>query len=382
VPAFGALRPAARVVAGFAPPDSSTVPFEQIGQSAVKRLWRQKSEFKRLAKHCTHRRLAKIGRVRAAIVSDLHLGLASRADLLRRAPVLEAMLEAIAPAGELVLLGDLVELRERPVAQVLGDALPILRRIGAATAGKRITIVPGNHDHRLAAPRSAPLAAIADALGRERVRVTYPGLWVRPGVYATHGHYLDVHNTVPSFERLAIGAVRRSRGDGLPATPADYEAAVAPVYDLAYSMAQRSGRRRSVAGSQSSLRIWQLLNGRGGRVAAVGLAAAIAGLNAIGLGPLKADLSAIELREAGLRGMRTVIDRLGIEADHVIFGHTHRSGPHERDEGWGPLMNTGSWIHEPAFLGREPKESPYWPGHVALVPEAGPPELRTVLDDL
>jgi hypothetical protein len=28
---------------------SSTVPFEQIGQSAVKRLWRQKSEFTRLA---------------------------------------------------------------------------------------------------------------------------------------------------------------------------------------------------------------------------------------------------------------------------------------------------------------------------------------------
>jgi hypothetical protein len=25
--------------------ESSTVPFEQIGQSAVKRLWRQKSEF-------------------------------------------------------------------------------------------------------------------------------------------------------------------------------------------------------------------------------------------------------------------------------------------------------------------------------------------------
>jgi hypothetical protein len=28
--------------------ESSSVPFEQIGQSAVKRLWRQKSEFKGL----------------------------------------------------------------------------------------------------------------------------------------------------------------------------------------------------------------------------------------------------------------------------------------------------------------------------------------------
>ena len=40
--------------------------------------------------------------------------------------------------------------------------------------------------------------------------------------------------------------------------------------------------------------------------------------------------------------------------------------------GWGPLINTGSWIHEPAFLGREPKDSPYWPGHVVIVPPNTP----------
>jgi len=117
-------------------------------------------------------------------------------------------------------------------------------------------------------------------------------------------------------------------------------------------------------------------------VPALALGAAIGALNRAGLGPLKADLSAVELREAGLRGMNMVIERLGIDAPHVIFGHTHRSGPHERDAGWGPLMNTGSWIFEPAFLGREPKDSPYWPGHVAFVPDAGPPELVTVVDRL
>jgi hypothetical protein len=46
------------------------------------------------------------------------------------------------------------------------------------------------------------------------------------------------------------------------------------------------------------------------------------------------------------------------------------------------LINTGSWIYEPAFLGASPKDSPYWPGHVALVPESGPPELVTLLDEL
>jgi Calcineurin-like phosphoesterase superfamily domain len=336
--------------------------------------------------------------VRAAIVSDLHLGLASGRDLLRREPILQALTEAIEDADHLVLLGDLLELRERPVGRVLADAVPVLRRIGAAADGMRITIVPGNHDHQLAAPlidgvpfevetffeppSHGPLGVVADALGRDGVRLAYPGLWVRDDVYATHGHYLDVHNTVPTFERLAIGAVQRFAGP-LPAdgrlTPEDYEAAVGPVYALTYALAQAVREGRSVAGAQTSVRLWQRLNGR---VAALALGGAIAGLNRIGLGPLKADVSAVELREAGLRGMRTVIDRLGIEAEHVLFGHTHRSGPHERDAGWGPLMNTGSWIYEPAFLGSEPKESPYWPGHVAYVTDDGPPELVTLLDAL
>ncbi|MEA2440180.1 MAG: hypothetical protein QOH76_1604 [Thermoleophilaceae bacterium] len=349
----------------------------------------------------------------AAIFSDLHLGLASGRDLLRRAPVLDALLGAMADVDEIVLLGDVVELRERPVAHVLADALPVLRRIGEAAAGRPVTIVPGNHDHELAAPLlesvrmqdgggalavetvleppgGGPLGAVADALGRDNVRLAYPGLWVRPDVFATHGHYLDVHNTVPTFERLAIGAVQRVAGR-FPAdraiTPDDYEAAVGPVYALTYAMAQSARRGRSVAGSQTSVRVWRLFNGAGGRLPAlllggVALPAAIAGLNRAGLGPLKADLSAVELRRAGLRGMATVVDRLGIDAGHVIFGHTHRSGPHPGDEGWGRLMNTGSWIHEPAFLGHSPKDSPYWPGHAAIVPDEGPPELVTLVDEL
>jgi predicted phosphodiesterase len=348
--------------------------------------------------------------VSTAIVSDLHLGLSGGRDLLRHAPVLEALVAALADVDELVLLGDLVELRERPVGHVLADAVPVLRRIGQAVSGKRVTIVPGNHDHHLATPlidaaagleldtvaapaADGPLGAVADALGRERVRLAYPGVWVRPDVFATHGHYLDVHNTVPSFERLAIGAVQRVAGR-LPSsgllTPDDYEAAVAPVYALTYAMAQSTRRGRSPAGSEASVRMWQRVNGSGsgvGRLPAlvlgrVALPAFVAGVNRAGLGPLKPDLSAVELRRAALHGMLSVLERLGIDAAHVIFGHTHRSGPHPGDSGWGPLMNTGSWIHEPAFLGDSPKDSPYWPGHMALVRDEGPPELLTLLDEL
>ncbi|MEA2412020.1 MAG: hypothetical protein QOC77_2581 [Thermoleophilaceae bacterium] len=343
-----------------------------------------------------------------AIVSDLHLGLSGGRDLLRYDAVFDALARALAEVDDVVLLGDLVELRERPVGQTLEDALPVLRRLGEACSGKRVTIVPGNHDHYLARtlidaapsleleteaapPAGGPLGAVADALGRERLRIAYPGVWVRPDVFATHGHYLDVHNTVPSFERLAIGAVQRVAGR-LPSsgllTPDDYEAAVAPVYALTYALAQAARRAPSVGGSGASVRLWRMANGNSGSalpkllVGRVALPAAVGALNRAGLGPLRSDLSAIELRNAALRGMHEVVRRLGIGAPHVVFGHTHRSGPHPRDSGWGPLMNTGSWIHEPAFLGASPKDSPYWPGHVALVPDSGPPELVTLLDEL
>jgi hypothetical protein len=66
----------------------------------------------------------------------------------------------------------------------------------------------------------------------------------------------------------------------------------------------------------------------------------------------------------------------------VVFGHTHRSGPHRRDASWGRLLNSGSWILEPAFLGERPRESPYFPGHAVIVPHDGPPVLRPLLAEL
>ena len=82
--------------------------------------------------------------------------------------------------------------------------------------------------------------------------------------------------------------------------------------------------------------------------------------------------------------MGTTLEALGVEAEHVIFGHTHRSGPHAGDEGWRTsdgtkLINSGSWVFEPAFFGEDPKASPYWPGTCVLVPDRGAPELRRLI---
>ena len=110
-------------------------------------------------------------------------------------------------------------------------------------------------------------------------------------------------------------------------------------------------------------------------------------MNRLGLGPFEPDLSGPALRRSGLRSMAEVVRRLGIEADHVVFGHTHRSGPLEDEaEGWTTpegtrLHNCGSWVHEPAFLTPRPGESPYWPGRCVEI-EDGAPRLRRLLDDI
>jgi UDP-2,3-diacylglucosamine pyrophosphatase LpxH len=335
-----------------------------------------------------------------AIVSDLHLGAGSGRDLLRRDSVLAALCDALAGVDELVLLGDVLELREGPLGGVLAAARPALEAIDRAMAGRRVTLLAGNHDHQTAAPLienlgvtgrelepetiGEPPAWMADVFRLSELRAAYPGVWVRGDVYATHGHYLDVHNTVPTFERIAIGAVQRAtrRVREGHADPADYEAALAPVYSLLYSLAQSSPG--SVRSDRSS-RVWQAISASDGsrpRALLTGAAikTAVGALNRAGVGPLRPELSAEALRDSALVAMNTVVDRLGIDAEHVVFGHTHRSGPHSRDAPWGRLINPGSWVLEPAFLGERPSESPYFPGHVVIVPDHGPPELRPLLE--
>src|SRR5437588_10214875 len=90
--------------------------------------------------------------VATALISDLHLAKASEGDVLRRRPALDALVAHLERVDHLVLLGDLVELREAPLADVLRLARPVIAAIGRALAGRRVTLVPGNHDYQLAAP--------------------------------------------------------------------------------------------------------------------------------------------------------------------------------------------------------------------------------------
>ena len=173
--------------------------------------------------------------MRTLVVSDLHLGRAGQTDLLRRADLRAPLLEALG--------------RRRPVrdprrrARAARGRAPrrdgrrraVLRRrrrgARARQGADRARRQPrprdrGGLDRRPPAERAGglprPRAALRARAGRARSRsasprprgparlqFAYPGIWLRDDVYAIHGHYSDVHATVPTFERLAAGTMAR-----------------------------------------------------------------------------------------------------------------------------------------------------------------------------
>ena len=354
------------------------------------------------------------------VISDLHLGSRARADLLRsadvRAPLMDALRDGV---QRLVLLGDALELRQGPLREALAAARPFFAEAGAALGPEgEIVLVPGNHDHALIAPwlerrhrdgSPAPLGlaetaswapsdavdVLAAAAAPTRLTLAYPGVWLRDDVYAMHGHYLDRHITVPTLERLSAGAMGRIVGP-VPkphAMPDDYERALAPIYAWSTTLAQHADD--DATGTHNvSIRAYRMLSGNGHRPlrrrALVALfPLTIAALNRAGLGPVRADVSGAELARAGVRAMSEAVERLGIDAAHVLFGHTHRFGPRPVDAPaeWTTtrgvrLHNAGCWVYERQFLSATPYESPYWPGTAIRVGASGPPAPVRVLDGM
>ena len=300
---------------------------------------------------------AKIVGVRTVVISDMHLGARAVNDVLRSHFVRARVMPWLERADQVVLLGDAVELREGPIADALDVARPFFGELGEAIGGKRVVLVPGNHDHPLLQERVSkqferpvragepgPLGELASWLPQTELVLSYPGYRIRPDVWATHGHYLDCHNTVPTVESILISfAKRRAR---LPADGrlqiSDYENIVAPLYTLGFKMAQRV---RTAAGTPSK-KAWAMLargDGSPGLAARVLGGAVVPGgvaaLNRLGFGPFDPEISGPALRVAGLRAIGEVVERLGVEAEHVIFGHTHRTGPLDRDGGWAGAMS-------------------------------------------
>ena len=371
--------------------------------------------------------------MRTLIISDLHLGASSHGDLLRRPELREPLLDALDGVDRLVLLGDVLELRHGPVREALAAAEPVFTAIGQRLAGRELVLVAGNHDHALIGPWIArrgedagtpplaleqllePAAAspgyerIARWAAPARVVVAYPGLWVRPDVYATHGHYLDAHLTVPTLERLSIGVMSRvlRKPASELATVDDYESLGAPVFAWRDAVA-RDGETGSALNGMATVGAWRALGGaassrraKGGdsrvrslrdallrRAFVAGFPLAVAALNRAGLGPVRAEVSGAELRRAGLLAMGEVAAHLGLADVDVVFGHTHRAGPLPADTAteWvgrsgARLVNCGTWTYAGIFVGASPEASPYWPGAAVLVEDARAPQVLRLLSD-
>jgi hypothetical protein len=379
--------------------------------------------------------------MRTLVVSDLHLGSVSGSDLLRHAALRAPLLEAVAEVDRVVLLGDVLELRHGPPREALAVARPFFEDLGRALAGRDLIIAAGNHDHALVewwlarrgeqdapeqlgveqmldpAEASPMLARVAEWASDAHVLAAYPGLWLRDDVYAMHGHYLDCHLTIPTLERLSVGAMSRMLGrppSGFDSVE-DYEAVTGPVYAWRQAVARDAPTGNALNGI-ATVDAWRALGGGrrsrasrradgasrrralGARLRRRALVAAfpvaVAALNRAGLGPVRADVSAKELRRAGLAAMGEVAARLDLGDSYVVFGHTHRAGPLPADDdrewrgvgsaaaGSGArLVNAGSWTYNSIFLTSTPGQSPYWPGTCVLVDDSGPPVLKRLLLD-
>ncbi|HYM45045.1 MAG TPA: metallophosphoesterase [Solirubrobacteraceae bacterium] len=402
--------------------------------------------------------------MRTLIVSDLHLGGLSGIDLLRRPGLRASLLAELQDVDRLVLLGDVLELRHGPPHEALAAARPFFEDVGRALGEGELIVTAGNHDHllvstwldaralhapgplrlehRIAAAEASPmLAQIAEWTRPARVQGAYPGLWVRPDVYAMHGHYLDCHLTIPTLERLGVGAIGRllERPPSALDTVEGYEAVTSPIYAWRDVMA-RYARTGPALNGVATVRAWHALgggrgvdedglhggagtgameagggvngahaanahgggdassrNGRAGIVRAAGSSLGrralksgfplmVSALNRAGLGPVSADISRGELRRGGLRAMGEVAARLDLGDAYVVFGHTHRAGPFPGDveSEWrgrsgARLVNSGCWTYDSIFLTAKPGESPYWPGTCVLVEDSGPPVLKRLL---
>jgi hypothetical protein len=356
-------------------------------------------------------------RVKTAIISDLHLGTLSGSDVLRDPEIRAALFEELRDADRLVLLGDAIELRERPLGAALDQALPFFEELGAALGDVDVVLVPGNHDARLAEPlldqlsidgaplpldaltdpSPGPTAGIAAALAPTPLRIAYPGIWLRDDVYATHGHYMDVHLRLPRVECIAVAAVRRFAGPlPDPATPDDYERLIRPVYGLAFGAAQAMPRRARPRDRGPSEAAWEVLaadradRGRSRRlkVRAIRTAfpLAVAGVNRLLRADFESDLGGEAIFRSGLEGATEMARRLGVDAGHVITGHTHRGGPRQDEAPWrlpgrGELHNTGNWVFSTPLHNPGTPPNSYWPGTVTWVEDTGPPRRVELLRD-
>jgi hypothetical protein len=333
--------------------------------------------------------------VSTLVVSDFHLGSRLRHDVLTHPEPLRRLLEAVDQAERLVLLGDIVELLEQRAETAMEEAEPVLRAIGRTLGpGREVILVPGNHDRALVTPwvkRVGPslaldsrvpldatpeLAAVASWLAPARVQVHYPGVWLAPGVWAIHGHYLDRHLLPESAFGVTRGLLGRVPQPG--ASPIDYERAGGLSLTRLEALVIKALPRPLAALAEDLAEL----------IRASTMPLGPHRLLHPGMARITARVLGTQMRRASIPALSHVVGRLGIDAEWVLFGHVHRLGPLAGDveRRWcGPrgrprLINTGSWVYEPLLVHNAIAPHPYWPGGAAVLGDGQPPRVVGLLD--
>lgn len=231
-----------------------------------------------------------------AIISDLHLGAWQLNDLLRYPLFIKRLTRALVDVDQVVLLGDILELRFQQLDEALRTAQPFFAALGEtlrsqrprASRPPRVIYVAGNHDHHFALQLMERQQERAIERGEGRYR--FPGQlqgprdmfllremrrMLGPGVevefayaylrmetpagimLATHGHYLDLHLASPAERLLALVEQALTAYGLQPHSPSFdlYEAVLRPQNELLYWIGQ------SPAGAQVQSELWRRLRG-------------------------------------------------------------------------------------------------------------------------
>jgi hypothetical protein len=234
-------------------------------------------------------------------------------------------------------------------------------------------------DARIPPDATPMLARIAAWLAPAGVRVHYPGVWLSERVFATHGHYLDRHLLPESAYGIARGLLGPHPRD--PAMPIDYEQPGGPSLTRLEALLTRWLPRPLAA----------LADDAAEYVRAATMPGIPLRLRSRRFAPLAAMLLGLQMQRASIPALARVVQRLGIDADWVIFGHVHRGGPLPGDDPrrWqGPggrprIANTGAWTYEPLLIHRAAAPPhPYWPGGAIVLEDGGDPQAIGLLDHL